>query len=173
MKNETITMKVLTTITIMTGIIITSYGIKDTRWESEEVFCIGPGLIIVGLVIKYWVRDSLINKLETKRAIIKISELFLFTTGIIIFCYGLKNTSSDSEQVTIIGGVLLALGYFLRDWAITKNELIISNSSKLYFVIFALTCLSFLSSIYSNSQDCNCVDKLNDIENKIQNLERY
>jgi len=166
-------MKLLSTLTILTGVIITSYGIKDTGWESEEIYCIGPGLIIAGIILKFWLRDLLINKLETKRTLVKIFELIFFTAGIIVFSYGLKDTAWDSQEITIIGGILLALGYCLREWTIEKNDLLISNTSKIFFVIFAISVLSFLSSIYSNSNDCNCEDKLNDIENKIENLERY
>jgi hypothetical protein len=173
MKQETITIKLLSMITIVTGLIIISSGLKDTGWKSEEKFCFGPGFIVTGMILKFWFNDMLIYKLEAKRTIIKIFELILFNSGIIIFSYGLKDTSWDAEEITLGGGVLLALGYCLRDWTIVNREQSISNSIKLYLVIFGIACLTFLSSIYSNSEDCNCEDQLNHIENKIENLDRY
>lgn len=91
----------------------------------------------------------------------------------IVVSYGLKDTSWESKERTFLGGVLIDLGYVLREWTIEKYDHVFTNSMKLYLVIFLISILTFLSSIYSSSQDCKCEDKLNDIERKIEYLDRY
>jgi cytochrome c oxidase assembly factor CtaG len=150
-----------------------AYGLKNVGWESEKAYCAGPGLIVFGMTLRYWFSDSLSDKLKTKRTLVKLTELVLFTAGIVIFSYGLKDTSWESKQIAATGGVLLALGYCLRDFAVEKGGETLTNSLKLYLVVFAIAAITLLSATYSNSEDCNCEDRLTEIEGKIDDLRRY
>lgn len=172
MKEESVIQKVIKLILILSGIVIITYGLKDTGWDSEEIYCIGPGLILLGVMTSFWLQDKMKPKLESKRILIKIIEIILFTVGITILTYGLKDTSWDAEEISIIGGVLIGIGYGFRDLTLEKEAGLLSNTTKLFVLIFALSIITFQSSIYSNSEDCNCENQLNDIENKIERLDR-
>jgi hypothetical protein len=171
MKNETTLQKILKVIFVITGLMISTYGLKDTGYDSEELYCIGPGLIVAGILIGLWFNDQLNAKMEAKRTIIKILELVFFFSGTVILCFGLKDTSWDAEEITIWGGLLLGVGYLIRVISMKNNQSGFTNTGKIFATISIMAILTFQSSIYSNSEDCNCESQLDDIERKIDYLD--